>query len=350
MSWPRKQQQSSGDESTNYQAGRDITVSGVTLAEVREIALDVYRANATELRGVAESIAQGRAESITNAYLAKLYDEAPSRLRELTRPDIQIALSEAQKTFVRSGEENLERVLVDLLLHRTNEAQWTLQSLALDAAIECAAKLSEPQRRVVALIFALRHARPATVTTLSEFYSYLEKYVAPLVNDLPSRSTHYQHIVFVAVGSVSGVETPLGSLIRSGAEGLFTRGFAHDAAIPAIFDRARAAHMLMPCLRRPDEAFQVDALAFADVERIAKTRGLDEEITVLQQLALQGWLDDAEVEREAIERVPALVALQRAWRDTELSSLVLTSAGIAIGHAYWAQATGGTTPLSEWLS
>jgi hypothetical protein len=211
------------------------------------------------------------------------------------------------------------------------------------------AKLSEPQRRVVALIFALRYARPAKVTSLDEFYDYLVRYVEPLVDDLPTRSTHYQHIVFVGVGSVSGQETPLGSLIRSGAEGVFTRGFAQDAALPAVFDRARAANMLMPCLRRPDEAFQVDALAFADVERIARARGLSAEVPVLQQLALQGWLDDVDVEREAVERVPGLGALQRAWRDTELSSLVLTTAGIAIGHAYWAQATGGSTPLSEWL-
>jgi hypothetical protein len=53
MSDSFKQNQTAGDHSTAIQAGGDVHVGLITVSEARQIALDVFKANALELAGIA---------------------------------------------------------------------------------------------------------------------------------------------------------------------------------------------------------------------------------------------------------------------------------------------------------
>src|SRR5918999_2351247 len=145
------QRQEGGRESTNIQAGRDITVSqGPSVEEVREIALDVFHRNFLQLQGLAEDVARGRAEKITNEFLKQLQDRNPAALESSKDPDMQLALFSAQREYARSGDADLEQVLVDLLVDRASEQHPGLRTIVLNEAITAAPKLTEDQRRAVA--------------------------------------------------------------------------------------------------------------------------------------------------------------------------------------------------------
>ena len=93
---------SGGPESTNLQAGRDITY-GVTATEARQIALDVYNANYLKLAGVAEDTARDRAERITRDFIETLQARNPAGLKGMGDPDMLRTLYAAQEGFACSG-------------------------------------------------------------------------------------------------------------------------------------------------------------------------------------------------------------------------------------------------------
>ena len=66
-----KQEQKSGDGSANIQVAGDVVV-GLSVNEVRQLALDVFKANFYDLGGVGKQIVVTRVEEITDAIIKKL--------------------------------------------------------------------------------------------------------------------------------------------------------------------------------------------------------------------------------------------------------------------------------------
>jgi hypothetical protein len=117
-----EQNQQGGDNAINAQAGRDVVVQGVTYTEARQIATDVYRANALEMQGLAKQVATERAEHLIDQFLSKMQVKGVPNISEAARPDFQHILFEAQKAFARAGDDATEAVLVDLLVQRATES------------------------------------------------------------------------------------------------------------------------------------------------------------------------------------------------------------------------------------
>jgi hypothetical protein len=90
------QKQKAGDNSTNIQAQTIIVQQGPSVDEVRQIALDVFKANFLELSNVAADIALRRVEEITDKFLGKLQQENADGLQQAQNPDFQYALFTVQ--------------------------------------------------------------------------------------------------------------------------------------------------------------------------------------------------------------------------------------------------------------
>jgi hypothetical protein len=175
-----QQQQTGGDSATNVQAGRDVHIHGLTLADARAVAIDVFKANALELQGIAQITALARADEITREFLEKLYASNPALGNHLADPDVQNVLFQAQKEYARSGEEDLKRALIDLLAARATETTRDLRTIALNEAIVSAPKLTEIQRRALAWVFFLKHTRISSVETIDAYYETLNQVTTAL--------------------------------------------------------------------------------------------------------------------------------------------------------------------------
>jgi hypothetical protein len=83
----RRQSQQSGSNSLNIQ-GRDIAI-GLSYADVRQVAMDVFEANFLRLRDVAAVVARERAEDFLDSYLQKMAEEGQAEIPEAENPDLQ---------------------------------------------------------------------------------------------------------------------------------------------------------------------------------------------------------------------------------------------------------------------
>lgn len=344
------QDQTGGDGSTNLQAGRDVHLHGLTAAETRQIALDVFLANSVELRGIAQAVAVSRAEEITNEFLTKLQSKDARSVNSLADPDMQNVLFEAQKEYSRSGEADLRQALVDLLATRAGQEERDLRTLALNEAIVSAPKLTESQRRAIAWIFFLRYTRSTEFDTPEAFFARFANVVDALGADVPDRLAEYQHLEYVGAGAVSLSSVSFGAGVRSGCEGLFCNGFLEEDLDSELLRKLQDAGMLIRCIRNM-ERWQINILADEELsDRIASV-GLTEDLLAIEQLWKSSWMNEEEVSAEAVQQVPALEKLKKIWDSDNvgLKQVTLTSVGLTLGHAYWTRLTGADAPLSVWL-
>lgn len=346
----RGQTQDAGDHSTNYQGGRDVHVYGLSIDEARTVAIDVFKANAMDLAGDAKALAVARAEQLTHEFLAKLEAEMPERASKLADPDVQGVVFEAQREFARSGEEDLRVALVDLLAERISEDDRNLRTLALNEAIASAPKLTEKQRRAIAWVFYLKYTRIVGVGTPEAYYSRIERDMSALGFDVPTGHADYQHIEYVGAGSLSIATTSFAKAIMSGVEGLYTTGFAVTDVDADLLAELRARDFVIPALRDRDR-LQLQLLADDDLVEHATIAKLLTRVADLKTIVALGRMSEDDVASEVLGRVPQITTLHDAWenQNTGLSSLTLTSVGLALGHAYWSRATGGNSPLKIWL-
>ena len=124
----KDQNQQVSDSGTAIQAGGSVTLinTGLSYSDVREVALDVFRANFFELSGIAKDTARARAEQVTEEFLSKLEKENPNGLGKANDPDFQYALFTVQREYARTGDKDLGDLLVDLLVDRSKQEQLSL--------------------------------------------------------------------------------------------------------------------------------------------------------------------------------------------------------------------------------
>jgi hypothetical protein len=346
---PRSQDQTGGEGSTNLQAGRDIVYNGVTAAEARQIALDVYNANFLKLAGIAEDVARGRAERITRDYLEKLQAENPDGLNSVQDPDMLQALYAAQKAYACSGEEDLEKTLVDLLVDRSGQQDRELKTLVLNDAIAALPKLSIGQRKSIAVCFFIRYTRYTGPLNPAIYYGTLAQGLASFADMVSGRRADYQHIQSTGAGYISAFSLELGAAFAEIARGFFTTGFTADKVPDDLRPYLADPEIFVPCLRDPQK-LQVNAPTRQGVIDLAAAKGIDSD--KLERLSNEGVMGPPGIQSELVSVLPFMRTIFERWdnNDSSLKNLELTSVGIAIGHAYWRQATGSTdVPLDIWL-
>lgn len=168
--------------------------------------------------------------------------------------------------------------------------------------------------------------------------------------NVPSGQADYQHIEYVGAGSISMGSISFGKGLMGGVEGLFTRGFDEGEADADLLSRLRAANLVMPAIRDPAR-MQISVAAEQTLLESLESVGLGDDFAAVSPLMSSGRMTETEVAEEAVAQVPALEVLRDVWDEGTgaLSSMTLTSVGIAIGHAYWSRLTGNTASLSIWL-
>jgi hypothetical protein len=353
MSDSLKQDQRSGDESTNIQAQTvELHYHGITASEARQIALDVFKANALELVGIGKELFESRGREFVDRYLAELRKRRPEGLESLRDPDMQYALFTAQRDYARTGRADLEAVLIDLLVERA-AAITDLKRIVLNEAIAVAAKLTEAQLDALSAILILVHGVPFRYSFESrmDFRDFLSRYVTCFIHeDLAARAT-YLHLKYVGCASMDSGGTSLFVRFAEVFPGCLTMGF--NNASPGFGTDERALHelattkipdLIMPCWHNPDN-WQTKPMDDRTFWWSCKSRGLDDD-TILQfrlqgaRLAPQG----GDFLRALDLRLDIVVGPFSPLRDVQL-----TSVGIALANANIRRKTGLEFDLGIWI-
>ena len=346
------QEQTGGADSTNVQAGRDVVLHGPSFEEMEAIALAVYERNAIELGGIAADLAVGRSERLTKEFIRKVAAEDPLRLQKLQDPDVQAVLFEAQSAYARSGEEDLAKVLADLMFERMGEPARNLRVIALNETVEVVAKLTEGQRKLIAVAFQMRHtSRPNPIEKggVEDVVHSLRANLVPMIPNSLGSVSDFAHMEYAGVARTVISQRKFGESLKSGEEGRYTRGFPATGENESVTELPGFETYFAPN-SRVTENFSMRSLSFVEHDKALEAVEDTELRTRLTNLARQGIMNDDEVRNEAISLVPELAEFAAKWDESRLSQMELTTTGLVIGHTYWQRTSGNTTsPLSIWI-
>jgi len=342
------QDQAAGDNSINVQAGRDIIV-GVSAAEARQIALDVYRANALELAGVAQEIARQRVEHLTDRLMEELQAKLPQGIQQAANPDFQHAVFEAQKAYARSGDESLEGVLVSLLSDRAAEPEQNLRQVVLNEAVTTVGKLTAQQIDVLTVIFYLRHTKNNGLGNYQQLREYFDP-ILLMAESIPESNSIYTYLAYAGATTVEISEIQLGEILRKSYPGLLCKGFEPAVFAPMLAREPAAGRLVGQCLAN-SALLQVTVLDRATVQEKALEMGLSEQSTnELCGHLESNLLNDAEIKELVFQGDPRLERLFRLWDATPLRQSVVTPVGMAIAHSNAIRRERPIAPLEVWVN
>jgi len=345
-----KQIQKSGDNSINIQAGQISIIKGLTVEDVKTIALDVFKSNFYELGGIAKNIAEERAEEITNKFLAELMNRNPNGLQSAEDPDVQYAIFTAQREYARTGDKELGDILVDILVDRTKESNRSVLQIVLNESLQTAPKLTKNQLDTLSIIFNLKYTKYLRMKNLDTLKHYLDYRISPFVESLTKSETCYQHLEYAGCGTISIGSSKLEDTFKNRYSGIFMKGFPESEITDIVANNPSSQTMFVKCLRNP-LLLQVNAIDEESIEERSKKINLDRTvIDKLVQKQKQYIMEPDEIKSDLISIHPCMEKLFDVWDNSHMKSMSLTSVGIAIGHANIRRVTKETDNLSIWIN
>lgn len=348
----KDQTQDVGDSATAIQAGGNVTVNnvGLTYSQVKDVALDVFRANFYELAGMAKETARARAEEVTEEFLKKLEKENPAGLCKSEDPDFQYALFTVQREYARNGDKDLGDLLVDLLVDRSKHDQRDILQIVLNECLVTAPKLTDTHLAALAVVFLFKYTHSYGVGNHQTFGEYLDKHFLPFAAKLTRSRSCYQHLEFSGCGSVGLAGGALESILGNVYQGQFLKGFDEAEIANRGISVGADTRFFMPCLNDPAK-LQVRANNKEVLEQFLDAQAVSpEDKAKIFQLFDIGKMSGAEIKEKVIAIRPYMTETFETWANSSLQAFSLTSVGIAIGHANIKRLIGEFSDLAIWIN
>ena len=348
----KPQAQDVAEGAVALQAGGAITVNnnGLSYSDVREVALDVFRANFYQLAGIAAETATERAKDITEAFLAKLEKENPAGLAKANDPDFQYALYTAQKAHARIGDKDLEALLVDLLVDRSKQHDRDILQIVLNESLNTAPKLTDGQLSSLALVFLFKYTQNINVGDHKMLGAYLDAHARPFIAKASRNQASFQHLEFTGCGSISMGHSSLESIIGTVYHGQFQKGFDESEVTARQIAIGKDDRFFMPCFNDYSK-LQINANSKEILRKKFDKHSIEqadrERIEALFDL---GKMGEAEIRDQCIQIRPYMKDLLELWSVSAMPTFTLTSVGIAIGHANIKRLIGEFAQLSIWIN
>jgi hypothetical protein len=346
----RNQKQEGGERSTNLQGQTIVVNQGITYADAKAIALDVYRANFLQLSQVAEATAKARVEEITEDFLSKLQKEYPEGFEKAHDPDFQYALFTVQKEYARSGDKELGDILVDILVDRSKQENRDILQIVLNESLQTAPKLTSSQIAVLSVVFALRYTQKNDILNHATLGKHFDRFLAPFHKLIVKNNAAYQHLEFAGCGQSSAFPIMIESLFGNYFQGLFTSGFSQEELAQKAISIGQDKRFFVECL---NDASNIQVQANCKTSLSAKYEQCN--ISAEDQAKISALFDlrrmsNEEIKSKCIEIRPYMEDIFDCWSNSKMNSFTLTSVGIAIGHANIKKSAGEFGQLSIWIN
>lgn len=181
-----KQRIETGDNSTTVMAGRDVNHfnNGITYMEAKAICNDLFQLNFYKLKEAAEAIATKRAEELINGFLQKLAERGLIKPEVFQDPDMQYTLVNAQIAYAKSGDKDVEDLLITLLIERVNQHEDDLSKIILNESLNVINFLTKEHLNILAAIFFMRHVKNHAVNRyeIIDYFNIVLEFIKKCTN------------------------------------------------------------------------------------------------------------------------------------------------------------------------
>lgn len=346
-----KQNQKATHNATAIQAQGDVHI-GPSISEIMEIvsaSIQVHTAAARQL-------VNDRLNDFEKRLTEKIAAGDPKSIQSFSDPDMQSALLDAQKNYVRSNSVDLHNVLTDLIYRKTLEDKQNRISLIINDAIIKSKNLTKVDFSTLALSFILTKVVFSGVITPAAARKNTIKYIAPLLKNLSESSPELEHLcslgLFLGNPNDSILKPhPLSDLLARRDPGAFNKGFRIDTLQNNIsqFDELQKRKLILESDFAKGQYYIAQSPDKLDEATAAKPQE-DRDGFRYKKMCEANLIDSATIRDFLSNEIPNYDMLSQAYDRSRLGVLNLTPTGIAIGHSYIAKETGFSGPLNVWIT
>lgn len=345
--------QTAGTNSRNLQVMGDYH-EGISYSDARQVALDVFKANATYVvTDIAKKIIRDRASEITDDIFTVIYRELPNKINKLVEPAVQEALIKVQKAYAKNNSQELKIQLIELMKQRMNVEESDLEQIILDEAIEIIPKLSNIQLDVLSLHLAVLRINRNSVGNRNAFFKDVSTRILPFFSNEMKKDMVYAHLQYVGcTGILSEGSTykPIEEIYRNNCGGLFSKGFEKVEFDQYMgLDTNMFRELLTNC-QLDSNKLQFNALNESVLMYIIEKHGYEKYKDKLVKYYRQHVMTVEEVKNDISENVEGFDELAEFWKESrEFKAMKLTSVGIAIGILNYNLKTGSEIKLVDFI-
>ncbi|WP_320774616.1 LPO_1073/Vpar_1526 family protein [Streptomyces sp. CRN 30] len=352
-----KQNQRGGDGSTNIQGESikyiEVAHYGVSVADAKTIAMDVFEMNVTRFTEIARQVASERVGEFTNKLLGSI---PPQSLAALQDPDVQRRLFFAQQEFACSGDDEIGDTLITLLAERITNSRHGMRRLVLNEALQIAAKLTADHISLLTCNFFLKYVSFGDdLRTVQEVAEEVDAALTPYrdeIFNLGQPDLDYLRgngCLTVNGGFIQASVSP-GQYLGWHYPGIFTQGFTleefydghHLVGTPLIEEYPTA----------DGNRYRVRATSMLKLDAMIRKYNLEDKRHAAESALKSRVQPDHVILDSVLECAPHLKRFFTRWQKMGMSGYMNSASAIAIAHANVRRATGGkfSTPIDNWLS
>ena len=188
---------STGNTTNNIQ----IVTSGLSYSDVKEICLDLFKANFIELKREANKVIEERVNEFIESYIESIKNKNIETLEELKNPDMQYILYEEQKSYARYGSKELLDRLIFLLTERTAEVEKNMIQLNLNEAITIVHKMTEKQNNLITIAFILNQTTWPNVQNIEGLLTNIKNQVIPFIPKDKEIRRDLEYLTYLGCGN-----------------------------------------------------------------------------------------------------------------------------------------------------
>lgn len=338
----------SGNESINNQAQSITNNYGLSYADVREIATDVFKSSITQLSETASAIAWERASEMTEKFLLKLEKEAPQAINEFATPAMQDTYFQAQKEYALNGDEDVADMLVEMLVERAKSPTRNRTRMVLDESLKVAPKLTIQQMDLLTLSYCIFRSKIANVKNFEDFAVTLNKDLSLLDNiDSAQVNDDIYFLEYLRLGKrVEGTfSNPNESFIQH-YPAYLCKGFTLDEChVPEI----PSSELFIPCFHDVSK-FQFRFESVEGLIELLRDKNLTEErISYITSFFTSHVYLSHELTNVFSSKIPNFEILMSLYNTTQWKSFEMSPVGTAIAISNYHRRFGVKHNLATWV-
>lgn len=151
--------------------------SGINYTEIKQIVTDLFEQNMLRMSNEASRLINARRDTFSDQLIANLHAANPNGFKAFADPGFQYMLFTALQHYARTGDDELQDVLIDMLVKRTMTDSRDLKQIVIDEAIAVAVKISSKQLYLMGLI-QLTTQQQSGFHTLDELGDYFSSVIS----------------------------------------------------------------------------------------------------------------------------------------------------------------------------
>lgn len=275
-----------------------------------------------------------------------------ARPEAFSDPDFQNVLYSAQTSYACSDDIGLHESLVNLIVERTKHVGRSRLSLSINDAIIKAGKLTIEEFSALALIFYIQHVQIVNIPSINNLATAIESALSSLILNVPDEPMSFSYMESVGclkTGSSIVVKADFFEMLRLRYPWIVTRGAPRSELSNLLPGGALDSFICEAPLGDDGSIFLFGEPEF--LRRFLIENKFDENVADKYVDICKNYAPNRDRFAEAMRGYGATSIYEciKKYDGTSARNASLTSAGIALGHAYLMKNTNLNADISIWI-